>query len=86
VFENGVLRKIFVLMRGKVTEELRRLRNELHDLSSSPNIWALKSRRMEWVGHVAYTCSLRGVYRVLVGQLEGKRPLGGQTSGRMMLK
>jgi len=56
VFENRLLREIFVLKKGKVTEEWRRLRNELHDLSSSPNIiWVLKSRRMKWVGHVAYT-------------------------------
>jgi phosphoribosylaminoimidazole carboxylase (NCAIR synthetase) len=52
VFENRVLTKIFVLKRGKVTEEWRRLHNELHDLSSSPNIiWVLKSRRMKWAGH-----------------------------------
>jgi len=55
VFENRVLRKIFVLKRDKVTE-WRKMHNELHDLSSSPNsIWVLKSRRMKWVGHVAYT-------------------------------
>ena len=33
----------------------------------------VKSRRMRWVGHVAQG---RGVYRVLVGKPEGKRPLG----------
>jgi hypothetical protein len=56
VFENRVLRKIFVLKRGKVTEEWWRVHNELRDLSSSPiTLWVLKSRRMKWVGHVAYT-------------------------------
>ena len=30
--------------------------------------------RMRWAGHVA--CIWRGVYRVLVGKPEGKRPLG----------
>jgi len=29
------------------------------------------------VGHVARMGERRGVYRVLVGNLEGKRPLGG---------
>ena len=36
----------------------------------------IKSRRMRWAGHVAHMGEERGVYRVLVGKLEGKRPLG----------
>ena len=58
--------------------EWRRLHNEeLNDLYSSPNIvWVIKSRRMRWVGHVAHMGEERGVYRVLVGKLEVKRPLG----------
>ena len=31
---------------------------------------------MKWSGHVARTGERRGVYRVLVGKSEGKRPLG----------
>jgi hypothetical protein len=31
---------------------------------------------MRWAGHVARIGEGRGVYRVLVGNLEGKRPLG----------
>jgi len=31
---------------------------------------------MGWVGHVARMGERRGVYRVLVGKFEGKRPLG----------
>jgi len=31
---------------------------------------------MRWVGHVALMGEERGVYRVLVGKPEGKRPLG----------
>jgi hypothetical protein len=31
---------------------------------------------MRWVGHVARIGERRGVYRVLVGKLVGKRPLG----------
>ena len=34
-----------------------------------------KSRRVRWAGHVARMGEKRGVYRVLVGKLEGKRPL-----------
>jgi hypothetical protein len=31
---------------------------------------------MRWAGHVAHTREDRKVYKVLVGKLEGKRPLG----------
>jgi len=36
----------------------------------------IKSRSMRWAGHVARMGKRRGVYRVLVGKPEGKRPLG----------
>jgi hypothetical protein len=36
----------------------------------------MKSRRMRWAGHVARMGEGRGVYRVLVGRPENKRPLG----------
>jgi hypothetical protein len=56
----------------------RKLHNdELHSLYSSLNIVkVIKSRRMRWAGHVARMGEGRGVYRVLVGRPEGKRPLG----------
>jgi hypothetical protein len=55
VFENRVLRRIFVPKRDEVTDERRKLHNkELHDLYSSPSIIRIiKSRRMRWTGHVA---------------------------------
>ena len=55
VFENMVLRRIFVPRRYEVTGEWRRLHNEeLSDLYSSPNIVrVIKSSRMRWAGHVA---------------------------------
>jgi hypothetical protein len=34
------------------------------------------SRRLRWAGHVARKGEGRGVYRVLVGKPDGKRPLG----------
>ena len=50
---------------------------ERNDLYSSPSIVrVIKSRRMRWAGHVACMGEERGVYRVLVGKPEGKRPLG----------
>jgi hypothetical protein len=42
----------------------------------SPNIvQVIKSRRMRWMGHVAQMGVERGMYRVLAGKPEGKRPL-----------
>ena len=78
VFENMVLRRIFVPRREDVTREWRRLHNEeLNDLYSSPNIVrVIKSRRMRWAGHLACVSEERGVYRVLVGKPEGRRPMG----------
>jgi hypothetical protein len=77
VFENRVLRKIF----GPKREEdgsWRKLHNdELHSLYSSPNIVrVIKARTLRWAGHVARMVEGRGVFRVLVGRPEGKRPLG----------
>ena len=78
VFENMVLRRIFGPRRDEVTGEWRRIhKEELNDLYSSPNIVRVtKLRRMRWAGHVARMGEERGVYRVLVGKAEGKRPLG----------
>ena len=78
VFENMVLRRIFGPRRDEVTGEWRRVHNEeLNNLYSSPNIvQVIKSRRMRWAGHVVHMGEERGVYRVLVGKPEGKRPLG----------
>jgi len=77
VSENRVLR-IFGPKRDEVTGEWRKLHNEeLNNLYSSPTIvWVIKSRRMKWAGHVARMGEGRGVYRVLVGKPEGRRPLG----------
>jgi hypothetical protein len=77
VFENSVLRKIF----GPKREEhgsWRKLHNdELHGLYSPSNIVRIiKSRRMRWAEHEARMEEGRGVYKVLVGRSEGKRPLG----------
>ena len=78
LFENMVLRRIFGPRRDEVMGEWRRLHNEvLNDLYSSPNIVrVIKWRRMRWAGHVARMGEERGVYRLLVGKPEGRRPLG----------
>jgi hypothetical protein len=62
--------------RDEVTGDWRKLHNEeLHDLYSLTSImWVIKSR-MRWAGQVARIGEERGVYRVPVGNAEGKRPL-----------
>jgi len=78
VFENMMLRRIFEPRRDEVTGEWRRLHNEeLNDFYSSHTIVrAIKSGRMRWAQHVARMGEESGVYRVLVGKPEGRRPLG----------
>jgi len=77
VSENWVVRRIFGPKRDGITREWRKLHNEeLNDLYYSPNvIQVIKSRRMRWAGHAAHMGESRGVYRVLMGKPEGKRPL-----------
>ena len=75
MFENRVLRRIFGPKWNEMKGGWRKLHNEeLNDLYSSPNIvWAIKSTRIRWAGHVARMGERRWV---LVAKLEGKRPLG----------
>jgi hypothetical protein len=70
VFENRVLRRIFVPKRDEVTGQWRKLHNEeLHNLYASPNIIRMiKSRRLRWAGHVARMEEKRNAYRILVGK------------------
>jgi hypothetical protein len=76
VFENRVLRKIYGPKREKDASWRKLHNDELHSLYSSLNIVrVIESRRVRWAGHVAHMGEGRGVYRVLVGRPEGKRPL-----------
>jgi hypothetical protein len=53
---------------------------ELHDLSSLPNIMLLiKSIMMRWFGHVACVRDMINVCGIFMGIAEGKRPLGRPT-------
>jgi hypothetical protein len=55
VFENRVLRRIYVLKRDEMMRDWRKLHNEeLRNLYSSLNIIRMtKSRRIRWTGYVA---------------------------------
>jgi hypothetical protein len=51
--------------------------SKLHYLFASPYvIWVIKLWWMRWVGHVAHMGEMRNAYNILVGKLEGKRPVG----------
>jgi hypothetical protein len=76
VFENRVLGRIFGPKREEDGSWRKWHNDELHSLYSSLNIVrVIKSRRLRWAGHVARMRDGRGIYRVLVGRPESKRPL-----------
>jgi hypothetical protein len=75
VFENSVLRRILGPKRDEVTGEWRSLHyNALY--FSRNTIRVMNSRRLRWAGHVAHMRERRGAYRALVGEPEGRGPLG----------
>jgi hypothetical protein len=78
VSENKILRKIYVSKRDEVREEWRRLHNdEFYNLYTSLNIiWVIESRIIRRAGHVTRMVERGGVYRIVVGEPEGKRPPG----------
>ena len=61
---------MFILLSLKHNEELSDL------YCSSYIVRGMKPRRMRWTGHMVCMGVERGVYSVLVGKPEGKRPLG----------
>jgi hypothetical protein len=61
-----VLRRIFEPKRDEVTGEWRKLLN----------VRLIIRRRMGWARHVAFMGERRGLYRILLGKHEGKKPLG----------
>jgi hypothetical protein len=61
---------------------------ELHNSYYSPHIvTVIKARRIRWAWSVARVVRTRNPYRVLVANLEGRRPLGrADIVGRTVLK
>jgi hypothetical protein len=61
-----------------VAEGCRRLHNEeLHNLYASPNtVRVIKSRKMNWVGHIIGMGEIINAYNILVGKSEEKKVLG----------
>jgi len=73
-----VLRGVSGTKRDEITGEWVKLHNEeLNDICCLPNkVQVIKSRRTTWVGHVTHMGEMKGIYSVLVGKPEGKKPLG----------
>jgi hypothetical protein len=78
MFENRVLRIMFVPKRDEVKGEWRKLRNEeLNDVYCIPKYWPCDQiKKNEMGGACSTNGARRGVYRSLVGNLGGKRPFG----------
>ena len=69
----------------RAREKYLQFENRLHSSESSLDflsvdlhniVRVIKSRRMRWAGYVERMGEERGVYRVLMGKPEGRRPLG----------
>jgi hypothetical protein len=76
VFENRVLKRVFVTKRDEVTGEWRKLHNDLYSIA---NIVRVVKSWMKSAGHLARMGEERGVHRVFVGKLEGNDQLNGTT-------
>ena len=76
VFENRILRRIFVPKRDE-NGEWRRLHNEeLRSMYRSPNmVRVIKSIKLRWAGHVARMEKWRSAFKILTAKPTGKRPL-----------
>jgi hypothetical protein len=83
-FENRVLRRTFGSKRDGLTGGWRKLhKEELYDFYTLPSIIGIiKSRRMRWAGNAERRVEKRNVHTLLVGNPEGKRPLGGPRHNR----
>jgi len=76
-FDSRVFKIIFWPKRDEVTREWRKLHTEeLKDLCTPNIIWVIKTRRKRWVRHIAHMGKKNGLYRVLVGKRDRKRPHG----------
>jgi hypothetical protein len=61
---------------------------EVHNVCASrDSSKKIKSRKMNWAGHVAWLGEIRNAYKILVGKPEGRRPLRRPSvDGRVILK
>ena len=73
---NRILRPRFGPKRDENGEWRRIQIEEIHSLYRSPNIVrVIKFRRFRWAGHVTKMGEGKSAFKILTGELTGKRPL-----------
>jgi hypothetical protein len=72
-----VLKRIFGPKRDEIVGGFRELHHEgSHNVYSSPDIIRMmKSRKIRWAGYIVRMEEKENVCRILVGNLERRRPL-----------
>jgi hypothetical protein len=70
-FENKPLRTVF----GPKTGGWKEFHNEELHMYSSSDIKVIKSRMIQWAGHLVCMGEMRNAYNILVGNPESNRPL-----------
>jgi len=86
---NRVLRRIFGPKRDEETEKWRRPQyDELYHLNALPNtVGVIKTRKMTWVGHVAFIAARRVACKLSLRNLREREYVEDMgTVGRMVLK
>ena len=59
---------------------------ELLDFHCSPNTAKItESRKMTWAGHVTKMEVSTNAFKILIGKLMGKKPLGSPTTSRIII-
>ena len=78
MFENRVLRTILGPVWDPVTGQPRlRSNRDIRNLTGQPLITSvIRSRRLQWAGHVVRAPEERGIYKALHGRAMGRRPQG----------
>jgi hypothetical protein len=73
-FENKVLKRIHGAKSEEVADdgETWIMLSKERLLFTYTIVRVIKSRRMRWVGHVERMDGMKNVYKILVGELEGK--------------
>jgi hypothetical protein len=74
--KNDYKKNTFILCNNNLKHTARLTKVRVYMDPSPSIIGIIKSRRMTWAGHAARMGEKRNAYRTLVGQPEGKRPLG----------
>jgi hypothetical protein len=74
VFENRVLRRIFVPKKQWWEDGEDCIVRSFINLHASPNIIrAMKSGRMKWARHVECMGEMRNAYKIFIGIFEGRK-------------